>query len=280
MAHKLLRKLIRLPYIGRLILMYQRSKYPLKQYLVKGRVMVKWLIHSKEITNYTYDLTPLNKTHLAATLAEVLSRPYSEVWGFITELEADTDLALHISDATEKNEHSFVADKNVKFGRRLGWYVIARVIKPQVIVETGVDKGLGACILAAALKRNKADGFPGYYYGTDIYPKAGYLLSGKYADFGTVLYGDSLETLKAFEKTIDMFINDSDHSPSYEIQEYNAIKKNIRAKSVILSDNSQSTNELLNYSLQTNRNFLYFQEKPLDHWYNGAGIGISFKRNH
>lgn len=46
------------------------------------------------------------------------------------------------------------------------WYAIARSIKPKILVETGVDQGMGAVVLCAALARR--------YYGTDINSDAGY----------------------------------------------------------------------------------------------------------
>lgn len=54
-----------------------------------------------------------------------------------------------------------------------------RATKPAVVVETGVDKGLGSCLLSAALTRNSEDEHPGYFYGTDINPKVGYLLQAE-----------------------------------------------------------------------------------------------------
>ena len=82
------------------------------------------------------------------------------------------------------------------FGRRLGWYAVARAIKPRLIVETGVERGHGALLLCAALLRNGEEGAPGHYLGTDINPGAGYLLSGKYKAAGKILYGDSIMSLR------------------------------------------------------------------------------------
>lgn len=49
--------------------------------------------------------------------------------------------------------------------------------------------------------------FNGKYYGTDINPKAGYLLSGSYKEFSNILYGDSIESLASLDETIDLFIS-------------------------------------------------------------------------
>ena len=104
------------------------------------------------------------------------------------------------------------------------------------------------------------------------------MLSGDYADYGKILYGDSIESLKKFDGPIDLFINDSDHSATYEAKEYETIKDKLSERAVILGDNSHCTDKLFEFSLAAQRDFIFFQERPKDHWYPGGGIGISFKR--
>jgi hypothetical protein len=133
-------------------------------------------------------------------------------------------------------------------------------------------------VLTAALIQNEREGYPGYYYGTDINPKAGYLLSGCYRKYGEILYGDSISSLEALDKRIDLFINDSDHSAGYEAKEYAVVATKLNPKAILLGDNSHVTSALLEFSLATGRHFVFFQEQPLNHWYPGAGIGISFQR--
>ena len=95
-----------------------------------------------------------------------------------------------------KSPQKEYADLRVDFGRRLGWYAFARTMKPKIIVETGVDKGIGSVLLCSALLKNKEEGFEGRFFGTDINPEAGYLLNGKYAEVGKILYGDSINTFR------------------------------------------------------------------------------------
>ena len=266
------------PVLGRVVLFLFRGKKSLTYLSKQVWYQIKWLFGSREATNYTYNLEENNKRYLASLISEVLDVEVSSIVSYIDEVEGDKELKQHILDATKGNDFSFMADQEVRFGRRIGWYAIVRAKKPKVVIETGVDKGLGACVLAAALKRNKAEGHAGEYYGTDIDLNAGYLLSGDYSENGRILYGDSIESLSKFDHKIDLFINDSDHSAEYEAEEYKVIAKKLSEDAIILGDNSHVTDKLLNFSLETNRNFVFFQEKPLAHWYPGAGIGISFKR--
>jgi predicted O-methyltransferase YrrM len=236
----------------------------------------RWLISSRESTNFTYDLTARNRQYLAAMIAYVCAVPHQAILGYIDELEQDRELQAHIRTATLASQRAFSADPVARYGRRLGWYALARALKPKLIVETGGDKGLGSCVLTAALRRNAAEGAPGYYYGTDINPQAGYLLSGAYKAHGEILYGDSIQSLQRIAKPIDLFINDSDHSAAYEAQEYLTVAAKLGKQAIVLGDNAHASEELFKFATASGRRFLFFQEQPADHWYPGGGIGIAF----
>lgn len=242
-----------------------------------GRFFV-WLFASREYTNFTYDLEAVNKQYLNAFLADVTGVDFETAKGFVEELEGDDGLRQHLRTGIAQSEHGSFADPDMKYGRRLGWYAFVRILKPKVVVETGVDKGLGACILAAALARNRDEGFEGRYFGTDINPAAGYLFSGEYAQYGEILYGDSIESLEALDEKIDLFINDSDHSIDYEAREYQTVRRRLGDEALVISDNAHQADALLKFARQTGRSFAFFKEEPHKHWYPGGGIGAAFRR--
>lgn len=271
-----LRNVWGISFLEKVIIIFRRIINATKYYNYRYRQIIKWGFSSRENTNFTYTLTPANIYYLAKTISVVVGVDYLKILDYINEIETDSVLKQNISEATKKSTLNKEADLEVHFGRRIGWYAFARALKPKIIIETGVDKGLGSVVLCAALLKNKEEGFEGRYYGTDIIHSAGYLLSDKYKEVGEILYGDSIQILSQFEKPIDLFINDSDHSSEYEYQEYLTIKSKISEKAVILGDNAHSTDKLALFSSETNRDFLFFNEVPLHHWYPGAGIGISF----
>lgn len=239
-----------------------------------------WLFKSKETTNFSsYDLTEINKKYLAQTISYVTQKPYDLILKYFSEIENDDKLKLHIKITTQKNSERYRCDEKVYFARKIGWYAIVRAIKPKIIVETGVDKGLGSCILIAALMKNKEEGFVGYHYGTDINPKAGYLIAGEYSKYSKILYGDLIKSLKKFNKKIDLFINDSDHLEGYEYKEYIAIKDKLTKNAIILGNSSHWSTDLFTFSLNFGRQFLYFSEIPKKHWRAGGGIGFSYKQD-
>jgi hypothetical protein len=136
---------------------------------------------------------------------------------------------------------------------------------------------VGALVIASALDRNRKEGFEGEYLGTDINPKSGELLMLPLTDYCTLAIGDSVTTLQGLQKNVDFFISDSDHSEEYEAREYQSIEQKLSNKAYILSDNSHVSNALREFSEKTGRNFIFFKEEPLNHFYGGAGIGMSFR---
>jgi len=236
---------------------------------------IVWIFTSRADSNFTYALTDRCKINLAASLSSLLQRDYSEVLGYFREIESDHEFASHMRRLWFGHPEKYRTDDASLIGRRMVWYAITRIIKPNILVETGVDQGVGAVVLCAALARNDAEGHPGRYYGTDINPNAGYFLQPPYAKYGTILYGDSIKSLEGFSEPVDLFINDSDHSEAYEQAEYELIKAKLSPLAIVLGDNSHVTSKLAEFSIREGRKFVFLSEEPANHWYRGGGVGIS-----
>jgi predicted O-methyltransferase YrrM len=254
-----------------------RASMVARYYWPRIKPAFRWMVDSRETSNFTYDLTEHNEAYLAEFLAVATGRATSELAAYIVELHADEALRQAVVTQVAALGRGGGYDPVARFGRRVGWYALARALKPRVVVETGVDKGLGALVLCAALLRNAQGGNPGRYYGTDIDVGAGRLLCEPYRSMGRILYGDSIESLQTLPPPVDFFINDSDHSAEYEAHEYRTIAPKLSECAVIIGDNSHVTDALLKFSRETDRRFLFFREEPANHWYPGAGIGLSFK---
>jgi predicted O-methyltransferase YrrM len=207
----------------------------------------------------------------------VTIRPYSEALKFVEEGLHDQHLRQHIADMAQGPDYRHLSDPAYRPGRRLGWYALARITKPKLIVETGVDKGLGAVLLCAALQRNACEGLPGRYIGIDIDNGAGRFLTDRYREFGSIIYSDAREALHSMTESIDLLITDSDHAPRYESSEYEAAARLLTDSSIIISDESQWNDTLMKFAERTGRRFLQYTETPKDHWGHADGIGFCFK---
>jgi len=268
------KKILNSLHLLKFIRSYNRRKLTLNYYKPKINLINKWCLKDTEDSNFYYDLTDHNLDILAQIISIITKKNYQEIRKYFEELSEDYDLKEHIKKELLINNYG--KEFTVDYSRRIGWYAIARAIRPKIIIESGVSHGVGSCVLTKALILNRQEGYPGKYFGTEIDPKMGKLLVGKYKNEGQIIYGDSINTLGKFDDKIDLFINDSDHSADYEYREYNSIKNKVNDNSIILGDNSHSTDKLSTFSKEQKRRFIFFKEQPLNHWYPGAGIGISY----
>jgi hypothetical protein len=238
---------------------------------VLGR-STRWLVRSREHTNFTYDLTARNREHLAWWVARVANvEDIEQVRGFMRELDDDADLKAHIRQTTMRSDRRGLADRDVKYGRRVGWYALTRALQPEHIVETGTDKGLGSCVFAAALLRNGH----GRVTTVDTNPDSGYLVTGKYAGVVDRVIGDSIDVLGSGATPVDLFLHDSLHTYEHETGELTAVASHLSSGALVLSDNAHLSDALLVWAGQTGRRFSFFREEPCSHWYPGDGIGAA-----
>lgn len=241
------------------------------------RISARWLVTSREHHNYTYELTKLSRHHLAWFVSVVCDIPVKQVRGYVAEIESDDVLRHHIEQATATAARRNLADKQVHYARRVGWYAIVRATRPAHLVETGVDKGLGTCVLASALLRNAQEGHPGRVTSLDINPEAGYLAASEpWSEVVDLVIGDSIASIGALDRPVDLFLHDSDHSRAHEKREFDAVEPKLAPGAILLTDNVTSTNVLAEHAERTGRRFLAYRESPANHWYPGDGIGVAW----
>ena len=235
-----------------------------------GRASLRWLVTSREHTNLTYDLTPLNLEHLAWFVALITNSEVSEIRGYIQEVQTDTALIDHVQRVTAASPRRRLADRRVRLASRIGWYALVRATKPMHVVETGTDKGLGSVVLAAALIANGS----GRLTTIDINEESGYLVQGRYAAVTDRLIGHSVALIRELTN-VDLFLHDSLHTREHELAEYEAATPNLTTNALVVSDNSHVTDALPFWAETTGRKFNFFSEQPKDHWYPGGGIGVA-----
>ncbi|WP_433347944.1 class I SAM-dependent methyltransferase [Micromonospora sp. CA-111912] len=241
------------------------------------RSSARWLVTSREHHNYTYELTKLSRQHLAWFVSVACDVPVARVRGWFAEIEGDEELRGHIERATAEASRRGLADRKVRYARRIGWYAMVRATRPAHVVETGVDKGLGSCVLAAALLRNAAEGHPGRVTSLDINPEAGYLArTAPWSEVVDLVVGDSIASIEALDRPVDLFLHDSDHSRAHEKREFDAVEPKLAPGALLLTDNVTTTNVLAEHAERTGRRFLAYRETPARHWYPGDGVGAAW----
>jgi hypothetical protein len=139
--------------------------------------------------------------------------------------------------------YASVRDRPLTVGRFRTWWTLVRLLKPNVVVETGVHDGLSTAIVLAALETNGHGRLISIDLpSTDLPPgvdSAGWLVSDRLRGRWTLIVGDAkalLPQVAAAEDGIDLFIHDSDHSESHQRFEYEAVRMKLSAGAVVLSD--------------------------------------------
>jgi hypothetical protein len=80
---------------------------------------VAWIFTSRENTNFTYQLTDRCKVNLAASLATLLQRDYTEIVGYFHEIETDGDFNSHIKRLWLKHPAKYRTTETANVGRRM-----------------------------------------------------------------------------------------------------------------------------------------------------------------
>jgi hypothetical protein len=236
-----------------------------------ARDTARWLFTSKEHTNFTYELEQRNREHLAWWVAEVSGRSVAEVREYFQEADSDTALRRHIRETTMAHPRRGLADPDARYGRRVAWYALVRLLRPAFVVETGADKGLGSVLIAAALLRN---GY-GHLTTIDINQDAAYLLAQRYRTVSDIRIGDSIEMLSMLGPGVELSIHDSVIDEGFEARELSAISPKLGDRGVVISDIAHASLALPAWSESRSRRYLHFQEIPVKHWYRGDAMGAS-----
>ncbi len=124
-------------------------------------------------------------------------------------------------------------------------YAAIRILKPEVVVETGVGSGVSSTFYLSAMQRNET----GRLYSIDLpleneglLPKekqTGWLVTERPRENWELILGDAKKELPALLErleTIDVFYHDSDHSYEHMTWEFNLAYPRIRPGGLLLSD--------------------------------------------
>lgn len=236
---------------------------------------IRYLLWDRELDNFTYELT--NEDELADLIGEILSVPPSLARSHIDEIKSDTEFQTAIRHALVRRR-----DRNatMPLGRRLGWYAIARITRPQVVVETGVHDGLGSAVLLRALERNAREGTDGSLVSFDIREDVGWVIPRELRSRHDLRIGDAVALMPAAlsGRPIDMFIHDSDHRYEHETAEFEVVHPLAGPKAVLITDNAHGGTAFKDFCDRHGLPYHIFREKPKEHFYPGAAMGVTVTR--
>jgi len=233
---------------------------------------IKWILFGKEISNFTYEIK--NETELLHIVQIVTGINYEVLKKILSEINFDDN---QFKNFLSNDFYSNYSKKKI-FGRRLLWFLLIRTLKPDLVIESGVVKKLGSAILIYGLFKNYLEGYNNSeFIGLDIENKktSYFNLDNKNFKNYKFYYEDTLSFLSKYDKKKKLlYISDAAHNYDFETQEYNLIKKNLGAGSIIISDSNSGS--LSDFSILNKKKIIFFHEKVNNFWHNGAITGISY----
>jgi len=178
---------------------------------------------------------------------------------FLKELDA-TKLLHHAGNETGRDLSAM---------RQPDLYTIIRILKPNIVVETGIDNGFSSLFALAALKENGN----GHLHSIEFLSELGdgktpgWLVPEEYRKQWTIHTGDSTELLPALMNKlapVDLFIHDSLHTYEFMMQEFRDAWPHLKTGGWLMSDDTG-----------VNQSFFHFcrEVKGKTNWTpNGYGI--------
>jgi hypothetical protein len=160
-----------------------------------------------------------------------------------SELERDVTFVEQISKRYERVR----PDSPIVFsiGRFKAWYAIVRLLKPNVVLETGVHDGLSSTLILRAMSLNCRGSLLSIDLPSLDLPinvdGPGWLVPEELKSRWYLNIGDArllLPRLSHEYAPIDVFIHDSDHSSEFQNFEYRTVRPFLSTAGLLLTDDA------------------------------------------
>lgn len=240
------------------------------------RAVPGWLRRSREYTNFSYDYSPAGMSAAVEVAALVAGEDVQRLSAYAQEVTGDEALGAQVRARVLQASPPVGMDPVPLYGRRLVVYMLTRALKPRVVVEAGVADGLGTWLIAAALRRNAREGFPGLLHAVDHAEDAGRLLPPEFSDIVRLHRGDTVAFVAELDQVIDLFIHETIPLPAHESRQFSILEGRLSPNGVVFS--AWLTEAFATFARQSDRRLLPLPEQPRDHWYPGATLAMAYPR--
>jgi Methyltransferase domain len=239
------------------------------------REHLRYILLDPEVESYTYRVA--NVDGMLATIAEATGAPIDQLRGYVIEADTDPELGEHLA---RRLRWRFDVKRRPGLANRLGWYVLIRVIRPRLIVETGIYNGFGSLTLLRALERNAADGTLGELISFDSSELAGTFVDRRRYPGWQHVVG---RTIDVFEDTlagreIGALFQDSDHSGAVQALEFGAALAHPEPTLLLVDASGGQSPVLEELSRQRGGDYRRVQLGASDHWYQRGELTFAMFR--
>lgn len=228
-----------------------------------------WAMQSREYTNFTYDISEHSLQAMIGAVSTVCDLPISEIAAYAEELLTCRELHVLVAAQHQLSRRRWSTDGAFRPGRRIVYYLLARAMRPQRIVEAGVDNGLGAAIICEAIRQNGM----GEYIGIERDTEQPCALFENFAHkSGRILRRDAISALAGLDGPVGLFIHDTTPEPAH----VRALLAAVPLAPGGVIETTWATPEVFAFAAQNGKHFLQIREEPRRHWYPGAQLGLVF----
>jgi predicted O-methyltransferase YrrM len=257
---------------------------PLKMFrifksILKPQVFLftKSALLSREMYNYSYHNTDVSIHRLATLLSNIEEVSTDAVLQYCREVSSDGELQDIYRNARSREKMlRNLTDNELRVGRQLLYYCLARILKPRLVFEAGTAHGIGSLLILQALKLNEAEGYSGRLITVDLNPNAGKLLKHLPSGYGHLIdfrSGNSETVLADLAPGIDLFFHDTVNIASHETRHYELLREKLSASGVICTTWG-AAGTLAGFSRRNGRRYFEFTNEAQGHWSSDT-LGIS-----
>ena len=235
------------------------------------RTVLGFVLLDPEVDTFTYELE--NEDELVDATARALGVEPARVAALFAEARTDPVLGAELR---HRVRWRFDYKRKVMFGRRYAWYAIARVLQPELIVETGIKDGLGSVLLLRALERNAQDGSPGRLISFDLYPDKGWLVPERLHARWSPIFASTREALApALEgQEVGMLVHDSDSSYATADFEYRTALAHAAPRLALVAGTAHHSDALPDLCAERGVPYHHFHDRPHRHVSHGSSTGV------
>ncbi len=240
-----------------------RIAHLLRHHYQLAKLGLRWLWRSREITNFTYTSTRYAQWALAAHASAVTGISLAAARRYAEELLNNQELADYVAARHAVSERRGITNASFSPGHRLLNYILVRALKPKLVVEAGVESGLGAIIICAALARNEQEGVNGSFIGIEGNPAQSCSLFVHYpGGRGTIMRGDAADMLAEMSGGIDLYFHETGPSRADTERQLAALGPRLTDRGVVQTISSQMS--FINFAQQRQLRLLMCQDFALD----------------
>ncbi len=188
--------------------------------------------------------TPRHRTHLDYYAARRLSVAEGVAEALDIDVSAVNDQLGNLPDflVSERKDPGMTIKWSATSELAATTYVLIKLLRPDVVVETGVGAGVSSWTILHAMEENGSGRLVSIDLptpNTELLPEVGYLVPEKLRHRWSLRTGPSQQllpnTLRELGK-IDIFLHDSRHSYSNQLREYQTVWPFIDTNGLLVSD--------------------------------------------